>query len=264
MDNWLDINRKLWDAKVLVHLKSDFYETEAFLAGKNVLTHVEMEALAGQVAGRKMLHLQCHFGQDSLCWARLGARVTGVDFSQNAIKTARKLSRDTGLKAHFVESDIYALPEKLDGRFDIVFTSWGTIGWLPDLKKWAAVVRHFLKKGGTFYIADFHPWLQMYDWPTGQLAHDWFNTRPIVEQLDGTYADPSADLHDTEVGWNHSFEETLGSLLGAGLRLVEMREFDHSLYPCFPGMREREPGKFVWGDFGERRLPHAFSLKMVG
>lgn len=264
MENWLDINRKLWDKKVPIHLKSDFYEVDAFLAGKNVLTPIEMEALGGEISGKKMLHLQCHFGEDSLCWARLGAQVTGVDFSSKAIRQARKLAKMAGMKARFVESDIYSLPEKMSGKFDLVFTSYGTIGWLPDLDRWAAVIRHFLKKGGTFYIADFHPWVYMYDWESGKLAHDYFNTKPIVEEVAGTYADRYADIKAEEVGWNHSFEEIIGSLLRAGLRLVEMREFDWSPYPCFPGMREREPGRFVWGDFGERRLPHVYSLRMKG
>lgn len=262
MENWLDINRNLWDNKVSVHVKSDFYGLEQFLEGKTSLTKIELNAFPDGVVGKKLLHLQCHFGMDTLSWARAGAQVTGVDFSPKAIRQARKLARQIGQKARFVESDIYSLKENLAGKFDIVFTSFGTIGWLPDLEKWADVIAHFLKKGGVFYIADFHPWIYIHDWDSGKIAFDWFNTEPIVEQLDGTYADQTANLKDTEVGWNHSFEEILGALLGAGLRLEAMREFDYSPFNCFPKMRERAPGEHVWGGFENRKLPHVYSLKL--
>ena len=176
MENWLDINRKLWDNKVPIHVKSDFYALENFLKGETSLTKIELEALGSAVAGKKLLHLQCHFGMDTLSWARLGAQVTGVDFSPKAIRQARKLAKQIGQKARFVESDIYSLKENLAGKFDIVFTSFGTIGWLPDLEKWADVIAHFLKKGGVFYIADFHPWIYIHDWDSGKIAFDWFNT----------------------------------------------------------------------------------------
>jgi SAM-dependent methyltransferase len=262
MENWLEINRKLWDAKVPIHIKSDFYKVEAFLAGENVLTLIEMEALAPEVAGKKMLHLQCHFGEDSLCWTRLGANVTGVDFSKKAISAARKLTKQANLKAKFIESDIYNLPKLLNTKFDIVFTSFGTIGWLPDLDKWAAVVAHFLKKNGTFYIADFHPWLWIWDFNNQKIVYDYFNEKPIVEEISGTYAERYADIKAKEIGWNHDFSEILTALLAAGLQLDAMKEFDYSPYRCFPNMIERESGKFVWGDFDGLRMPHVYSLKM--
>ncbi len=262
MENWLDLNRKLWDNKVPLHVKSDFYRLEQFLQGESSLTKIETDGLASEVSGKKLLHLQCHFGMDTLSWGRLGAQVTGVDFSPKAIRQARKLARETGQKARFVESDIYSLKENLAGKFDIVFTSFGTIGWLPDLEKWADVIQHFLKKGGVFYIADFHPWLYLFDYESGDLIYDWFNTEPIVEQVAGTYADRYADLKDVEVGWNHSFEEILGALLGAGLRLEKMREFDCSPFNCFPKMVERAPGEFVWGKYAARKMPHVYSLRL--
>lgn len=262
MENWLEINRKLWDKKVPLHVKSEFYRLEQFLKGESSLTKIESDALGQLVAGKKLLHLQCHFGMDTLSWARLGAQVTGVDFSPKAIRQARKLSREVGQKARFVESDIYALKENLTGKFDIVFTSFGTIGWLPDLEKWAAAIVHFLKKGGIFYIADFHPWVYIYDWASGEVAYDWFNTAPIVEQLEGTYADRKANLKDTEVGWNHAFEEILGALLGAGLRLEELREFDSSPFDCFPNMVQRAPGAYVLAKHADRKMPHVYSLRL--
>ena len=121
-----------------------------------------------------------------------------------------------------------------------------------------------MKKGGTFYIADFHPTLYVFDWNSPKIVYDYFNTGPIVEEIAGTYAERYADLKKTEIGWNHPFEETIGALLGAGLQLVEMREFDWSPYPCFPNMSEREAGRFVWNGFDGKRMPHVFSLKMRG
>ncbi len=260
---YFDSNRWLWDEKVAVHLKSDFYENEAFMQGKNVLCEIDFEALKDLAPGRKMLHLQCHFGQDSLCWQRLGARVTGIDFSEKAIKTAKKLNRALGQKAHFVHSSVYDLPENLNGKFDIVYTSWGTISWLPDLERWAQVVRHFLKKGGTFYIADFHPAFYMYDWATKKLAFDYFNQQ-IVEDITGTYAEKRSKIGGKEISWTHSLSETMGALMRQGLVLQEFREFDWSPYDCFPDLVEREPGRFVWSETQHVRMPYAFSLKMKG
>ena len=144
MDNYLETNRKAWNSKVPVHLSSSFYYVEEFKKGKSSLNEIEL-ALLEEVKSKSILHLQCHFGQDSLSLSRMGAMVTGVDFSDIAINTARSLALELNLDAEFIESDVYALPEKLDKQFDIVFTSYGTIGWLPDLNKWAAVIANFLK-----------------------------------------------------------------------------------------------------------------------
>jgi ubiquinone/menaquinone biosynthesis C-methylase UbiE len=162
---YLKTNQALWDAKTPVHLESDMYDMQAFLAGKNTLDKIELEGV-GKVKGKSMLHLQCHFGQDSLCWQRLWSRSNRSDFSAKAIEQARKINQSLELSAKFVQSDIYALPENLDGKFDIIFTSYGTITWLPDLDKWAKVIRHFLKVGGVFYIADFHPSWYAFDFDT--------------------------------------------------------------------------------------------------
>ena len=132
MDPFLATNQALWDKKTPIHLNTAMYDMESFRAGRCSLIDIEREAL-GDVRGKSLLHLQCHFGQDSLSWARLGARVTGADFSAEAIKTARRLNDELGLDATFVQSNIYALPEHLEGRFDIVFTHWlwylGSVGY---------------------------------------------------------------------------------------------------------------------------------------
>ena len=156
MDNidYFNINKSLWNGKTAIHVKSDFYDVESFKKGKSSLNFIELEAL-GDVKGKSILHLQCHFGLDTLSWARLGANVTGVDFSDKAIDYARSLNSELGLNAKFILSNVYDLKNNLDEKFDIVFTSYGTIGRLPDLNRWADVVSHFLKPGGTFFMVEF-------------------------------------------------------------------------------------------------------------
>ena len=153
MDKYLEENQKLWDEWASFHPESEFYDMDSFLNGQNSLKPVELEAL-GDVKGRRLLHLQCHFGQDTLSWARLGAKATGVDFSEKAIEAARKLNQLTELDAQFIQSDVLSLKGKLEGVFDIIFTSYGVITWLPDLRPWAEAIRHYLKPGGAFVMQD--------------------------------------------------------------------------------------------------------------
>src|SRR3954464_11903705 len=154
-DEYIQSNRKLWNDWTGIHAQSEFYDVESFKEGKFRLHPIEKEEL-GDVRGKTLLHLQCHFGLDTLSWANLGAIVTGADFSDKAIDLARELSRETGLPATFICSNIYDLPAALEGQFDIVFTSHGVLGWLPDMPNWGKVVAHFLKPGGTFYVAEVH------------------------------------------------------------------------------------------------------------
>ncbi|MCB0618907.1 MAG: methyltransferase domain-containing protein [Saprospiraceae bacterium] len=259
-NDYLNANRASWDLRTETHKDSEFYDLEGFKKGKNSLNNIELEAL-GDVDGRSMLHLQCHFGQDSLSWARLGAEVTGLDLSPKAIDLARALSRELQIPARFVESDLYSAPEKIDGKFDLVFTSYGTYGWLPDLERWAAVIEHFLKPGGVFYIVDFHPTLYLFDFDSGRISYEYFNRgEPYVEESEGTYADPQAKIRHTDYFWSHSLEEVISPFLKRGLQLEDFREFDYSPYNCFPNMVERAPGEYVYDKAGVR-LPHLFSLK---
>ncbi len=262
MDHFIEKNRQLWNAKTPYHVKSDFYELDAFKKGKNVLREIELEGL-GDVSGKSLLHLQCHFGQDTLCWSRMGARCTGVDFSSEALTAARELNQELGLDAKFVESDVLKLKDNLDGSFDIVFTSYGAIGWLPDLKAWAKTVSHFLKLGGTFFIAEFHPFLYTLDWGKLTLAYNYFNQgEPDHEITDGTYADPGADLKLDEYFWPHSFEEILMSLMNEGLQLKELKEYPWSPYPCFPNVKSVGENRWKFANV-EKEIPYVFSLKMT-
>ncbi len=162
MDQYTQSNRELWDEWTGIHARSEFYDVEGFKAGRRSLRPIELEAL-GDVTGKTLLHLQCHFGMNTLDWARRGAQVTGVDFSEKAIALARSLSRELSIPAEFVLSDIAALPDVLHREFDIVFTSYGVLTWLSDLRRWGQVVAHFLKPGGTFFIAEFHLFAYIFD-----------------------------------------------------------------------------------------------------
>jgi SAM-dependent methyltransferase len=257
--SYFDANRQGWDLKAEAHKNSAFYDVEKWRGGATSLNPLEINEV-GPVLGKKLLHLQCHFGQDTLSWARMGAQVTGCDFSENAIAFARQLARESALKARFVCCNLYDLPQHLGGKFDIVFTSYGTIGWLPDLERWAAVVAHFLKKGGFFYIADFHPVLWMFDDEMERLKYPYHNAGVIESEQTGSYAARCADIRYTEYGWNHSLSEVLNSLLRQGLRLEFLNEWPWSPYNCF--------SKTVRGDDGNYRIrglegiiPMVYSLK---
>ncbi|MEO8146679.1 MAG: class I SAM-dependent methyltransferase, partial [Bacteroidia bacterium] len=255
------INKKLWNDKTKVHINSEFYNNKEFKRTKNSLNKIELDAL-GDLKGKSVLHLQCHFGQDTLSLQYLGAQCTGVDLSDEAIKYARELNDELKLNAEFICCDIYDLKNHLDKKFDIVFTSYGTIGWLPDMDKWADIVSHFLKPGGMFLIVDFHPVMWMFDNDFKFFQYSYFNLEPIVEELEGTYADRNAEIKNKEVGWNHNLSEVLNALLGKGLQLIEFNEYDYSNYNCFKNMVEIEKGKFQIAGL-ENKLPMMYSIKMV-
>ncbi|MGB1217717.1 MAG: class I SAM-dependent methyltransferase, partial [Saprospiraceae bacterium] len=190
---FLEANKKLWDAKTSHHVNSDFYKQKEFLEGECSLKEIELEEL-GDVNGKSLLHLQCHFGQDTISWARRGAESTGIDFSPKAIKKAREMNEQLNLDVKFIESDVMKLDKNLEGKFDIIFTSYGVIGWLPDLKPWAKIINYFLKPGGTFLIVEFHPTMWLFDWDTMDLAYHYFNVgKPDHEIEKGTYADTEAE-----------------------------------------------------------------------
>lgn len=256
--DYLAINRALWDQKTEFHYNSQFYDVESFLNGRSSLNDIEL-ALLGNVSGKSILHLQCHFGQDTLSLARLGAHVTGVDLSGAAITKARELNDKLELNGQFVCSDIYDLPKVLEGKYDIVFTSYGTIGWLPDIERWAGVVAHFMKPGGRFVFAEFHPVLWMFSNDFSHVQYSYFNGAPIVETLEGTYADKSAAMNATEVGWNHGLAEVMNALKASGLSIVSFQEYDYSPYNCFHNMVKAAPGKYYIAGL-EQKLPMVYSL----
>jgi SAM-dependent methyltransferase len=260
-ESYFEQNKKLWNKKVRHHFDSAFYNVKGFKAGESSLTEIEKAELP-DLTGKTLLHLQCHFGQDTLSLARLGAQVTGVDFSENAIKTARELSTELNLNARFIEANIYDLPRILQEEYDVVFTTYGTIPWLPDLQKWAEIISKSLKKGGLFYFADFHPTFYLFNFDNKQVEFSYFNEgKPYEEFVSGTYADPLAPINEKEYFWNHAIEEVISPLLENGFSLEAFREYDFSPFNCFPNMEETQPGRYQF-NMGGLRIPHIYMLQM--
>ncbi len=257
-ENYLEKNRQSWNNKIDTHLQSTFYDMPAFLAGKNSLNSIELDLL-GDLRGKTVLHLQCHFGQDAISLSRLGAEVTGVDLSDKAIESAVHIAAEMGADVRFICCDIYSLPAHLNGQFDVVFTSYGTIGWLPDLDLWAGIVARYLKPGGKFVFAEFHPVVWMFDDAFDTVGYNYFKAAPIVETESGTYADKAAAITQTSVSWNHSLGEVLTALLGAGLEINSFQEWDYSPYNCFQNMVEVSAGKFRIAHLGDK-IPMVYSL----
>ena len=256
---YFEANKELWNQRTAVHLDSSFYNREGFKKGETVLTPIELREL-GEVKGKTLLHLQCHFGMDSLDWARRGARVTGVDLSDKAIQEAQQLNDEMGLDARFVCCNVLDTAAHVPDQFDIVFTSYGTIGWLPDLVPWAQMIAEKLKPGGIFYIAEFHPVVWMFDDDFTRIAYSYENREVIITENQGTYTDRNADIKGKEYSWNHSISEVLTALTGAGLQLKQFNEYMYSPYPCFRNVIEFEPGK--WHIRGlEGKIPMLYSLK---
>ncbi len=256
--DYLNINKKAWNSKTAIHIDSDFYDIPSFIAGKSSLNSIELDLL-GNIKGKKILHLQCHFGQDTLSLARMGAIATGVDLSDAAIQKAEELSASLNIPAQFICCDVYSLPEHLDEEFDIVFTSYGTIGWLPDIEKWACIINRYLKPGGQFIFAEFHPVIWMFDDNFNSVTYSYFNKRTIYETINGSYTDSEANITTEIISWNHSISEVLGNLLKKGLQIKAFNEYDYSPYNCLSGMEEIEKGKFRIKKM-ENKLPIVYAL----
>lgn len=258
MDNYIDLNKDSWNKRVEHHLKSEFYDIKSFKNGKSSLNEIEIELL-GDINGKEILHLQCHFGQDTLSLARLGAKCTGVDFSEKAIATAKNLSEEMNIPSEFICSDIYNVPEVINKKYDIVFTSYGTIGWLPDIQKWAEIISNSLKQNGRLIFVEFHPYLWMYDEEFNKIKYNYFGGSPIVEDEEGTYADKNAKLSSKTVSWNHSISKVIQSLIDSGLSIKVLKEYDYSPYNCFSNMYESEKGKFRLNSYKEK-IPYIYSV----
>lgn len=231
MSDFLDANRALWDEWTEIHRGSAFYDLDGFRRGGVRVAQHERDEL-GPVEGRSLLHLQCHFGIDTLSWARLGAMVTGVDFSPRAVALARSLAAELDLPARFLQADVLALPDVLDETFDIVYTSNGVLGWLPDIRRWAEVAARYVAPGGRLYVLEIHPVVQAFEnegVEPGQLVPAypyWEHANPLAFPVVGSYADPGAKVAaDTEYSWNHSLGEIVTAIADAGLRVRALREY---------------------------------------
>ncbi len=256
MKSYLEINKNSWNNRTAVHLESEFYDVKSFLEGKSSLNSIELNLL-GNVEGKSILHLQCHFGQDTISLSRLGAKSVGVDLSDKAIEAGRELALKDNSDARFICSDIYDLPNHLDEKFDIVFTSYGTIGWLPDLDKWAKVVSRFLKPQGKFLIVEFHPVVWMFD-DDFQLIECKYFKSDAIKTTEETYTE-NAEQKDDFVTWNHSLSEVINSLISSGLQINSLDEYDYSPYNCFNQTEEFESGKFRIKHL-ENKIPMVYSV----
>jgi len=251
--DYLHINKEAWDKRTKVHVGSKFYDIESFKAGKSSLNEIELEQV-GSVEGKKLLHLQCHFGQDTLSWARLGAVVTGVDLSTEAIEQADKLKSALALNATFVANDIYEFGRKNREKFDVVFTSYGVLCWLPDLNNWAKTIFNSLTTGGEFHLVEFHTFHDL-------LAGESYFPRsePDVED-EGTYTENCDGTKSTMATWSHSLSEVINALISAGLSIEYFKEYAHSPYNCFEGL-EYVSGQGYQMLYKGQQVPLLYSIK---
>jgi SAM-dependent methyltransferase len=235
---WLATNRALWDERVPIHLASEFYDVDGFLAGGSTLRPFELAEL-GDVDGLTLVHPQCHFGLDTLSWARRGARVTGLDFSPPAIAAARAIAERAGIDAEFVEANVYDAVQALDGRrFDVVYTGLGAIIWLPDIERWALTMVELMAPGGRFYLAEFHPFANVFGDDDLTVSESYFDDRPRIYDEPGTYAEPTAPtVHTESVEWQHGIGEVISALAAAGLRIEWLHEHDYTLDQRWPFLR---------------------------
>ena len=268
MSDWLALNRANWDERVAAHLAMDIYA--GLRAGGARLTPLE-DAELGSVSGLRVLHLQCHTGQDSLALARRGADVTGVDFSAPALAACRAASAALGLPARFIQANVHdaaeALPER--GGFDLVYTSWGTICWLPELRRWAQTIAFFLRPGGALYFADAHPMAYVFDdmgAADPDRRPDWFtpylHRAPVPYDDPTDYANPDARLANSrQVNWLHPVSDIVNALQSAGLRLEWLHEHPRIAWRMFRSLARDAEGMWGWPE--KPWLPLALSLRAV-
>lgn len=241
--DYIAINRESWNKRTETHMVSEFYDVAGFLKGNTSLNDIELNLL-GDIKGKSILHLQCHFGQDTISLQRMGAIATGIDLSDISIASAIDLSVKAGVRPTFICCNIYDLPDYLDEQFDIVFTSYGTIGWLPDLDKWADIISRFLKPNGKFIFAEFHPVVWMFDDDFKNIGYNYFNAGAIIEIESGSYAARNAAFTQQYVCWNHGISEVVNSLIKHGLEVNLLDEFNYSPYNCFKETVEFETKKY--------------------
>ncbi len=259
-EQWRELNRALWDERVPIHVAGKFYDVPGFLAGKSRLLPFELEEL-GSVEGLSLVHPQCHFGLDTLSWARRGARVTGLDFSAPAIRTAREVAERADLEAEFVQADVYEASTALGGReFDVVYTGRGALNWLPDVERWAQVMASLLAPGGRFYISEFHPFTEVFGDDELTVERSYFERGPWLWDEPGTYADPDAQTtHNRTVEWVHGIGDVVSALAAAGLVIEFVREYDCTLSPRWPFLERGEDGVLRMPE-GRPALPLMYSI----
>jgi SAM-dependent methyltransferase len=266
--DYLKLNKANWNERAAIHLEdaTGFYEVAEFRAGKSSLHAIEAGEI-GDVTGKRLAHLQCHIGLDTLSLARLGAEVTGLDFSAAALDGARKLAAETGTPATFVESNVYDARRRLEGQFDIVYSTWGAINWLPDIRKWAEVASSLLSPGGFLYMAEAHPVTLVFEEVGGRLVpyYTWRTPpdQPINSDTPTTYTGATTSLVNRRTQeWMHPLSDIVGALIAEGLRIEFLHEHELLPWQLFP-MMQPAGGKLYRLPDGMPRFPLSFSLKAM-
>lgn len=259
LTNYFETNKATWNKKVAIHAQSNMYNMTAFKAGKTSLMPYELKAL-GNVKNKSLLHLQCHFGQDTLSWERLGAQCTGIDLSDKAVTLAKQLNTELQLNAKFICCNVLETSKHISETFNIVFTSYGVIGWLPNLKPWAQMIAERLKPNGIFYMVEFHPILWMFDYAKGKpkMKYHYSQDEVIYEEYKGTYADENSEMISKEYGWNHGLSDVINALIEAGLTIEYLNEYDESPYDVFPNLIQTTSGMYKMKD---QLFPMIFEIK---
>jgi SAM-dependent methyltransferase len=272
VEDYRTVNKASWDERVPAHAASPDYQVERFAEDPGFLSQVIRFDLPrlGTISGLRGVHLQCHIGTDTVSLARLGASMTGLDFSAPAVEQGRRLAGRIGADASFVEADVYSAPDVLGrGAFDLVFTGIGALCWLPDIRRWAAVVADLLRPGGRLFLREGHPMLWALD-DTRQddllvVRYTYFEREePLVFDTGGTYVETDAEFrHNVTCEWNHGLGEIVTALLDSGLQITALTEHDSAPWEALPGKMERlDGGEWRLAD-QPWRLPHTYTLQAV-
>jgi SAM-dependent methyltransferase len=254
MRKYHEVNREGWNKRTDPHMK--LYRVEEFLAGGTSLHPLELNEV-GDVSGRTLLHLQCHFGLDTLSWARRGAIITGIDISDQSIMRANELKDKAGLNGRFIRTDLFDLPDVLEDEFDIVFTSWGVTWWMSDINRWAQIAARYVKKGGFFYLAETHPVHCMLDGDK-KIIEPYFNIGVEHYENESDYCNKDLNIGD-EYGWRWTLGDVVTALIEAGLTIEFLHEFPFSVYDAWPTMVKDGD----WWYYPDRKddVPLSFSIK---
>ncbi len=255
-------NRIYWNEIAPVHLKS--YDIGKLRSGGHLIDEIQIAEM-GNVRGKELLHLQCHIGSDSLSWVHLGATVTGVDFSDKSIELAKNLSEELGIEASFICSNIYDLPDHLNKKFDIVYTSQGVLCWLSDLKRWGELIERYLKPDGFFYIMEHHPVFHILDesgTPNLLVKNPYFhNLEPVKwDGGYGDYSDPDFIGDKPSYEWQWSLGDIVNALISVGLRIEFLNEYDRIFYKAPPDMIRNNDGWWYLPE-NKPKVPLMFTLK---
>lgn len=255
------INQEAWDKRTEVHIQSKFYNVPAFLQGECTLNQPELEIIRN-INNKSLLHLQCHFGLDSLSWARKGAKVTGIDFSPKAIQNAKLFAHQLNLNTNFIEADVHnVIPFIEVGSYDYVFSSYGVICWLSDLASWAHGIAASLREGGRFVLIEFHPILDLlYNGKVSGFIKYFNQNEPLQEKTTGTYTDPNAHIEYEECRWQHPISEIMQCLLEVKLRLVSFKEYPYCPYKIIPDLDCQENENWISSQ-NINGIPYLYSLE---